>query len=131
METITQNYTKLLKNMIISQFNDKLSKEIDKNITRNNVFNYIDILSNLESSLIEDAKDSLVAIFEAIDKSYCISKERTSKYHIRVHEYRTIFTIFGEITFKRAFYSRKDKTGCYCYLDDYLGLVKHDYFILI
>lgn len=128
METITQNYTKLLKNMIISQFNDKLSKEIDKNLTRNNVFNYIDILSNLESSLIEVAKESLVAIFEAIDRSYANSIERKSKYHIRAHEYRTILTIFGEITFKRTFYSRKDKTGCYCYLDNYLGLAKHDYF---
>ncbi len=128
MEIISNNYENVLKNLIFTQFFDNLKKETDKNITRNNVFNYIDMLSNLENSLSDIACNSLTAILEAIDTSYRLCIERKSKYHIRAYEHRTILTIFGEITFKRTFYSHKDKTGCYCYLDDYLGLAKHDYF---
>lgn len=128
MEIISQNYDKILKEMIFKQFYSNLKVELDKNLTRNNVFNYIDLLSSLDISLVEIAKKSLITIFETIDKGYCNSIERKHKYHIKAHLPRTILTIFGEITFTRTFYSNKSNKGSFCYLDRYLGLKKHDYF---
>ena len=127
MNIIPNNYEKILKEMIFNQFSSNLKKELDKSNT-NKVFNYIDLISNLDSSLCEIAKNSLVTIFETIDKSYSNSIERKHKYHIKAHLKRSILTIFGEITFTRTFYSDKNNNGSYCYLDRFLGLKKYDYF---
>lgn len=128
MNIISNNYEKILKEMIFNQFSNNLKSQLNKTNNSNKVFNYIDLLSNLDNSLCEIAKNSLVSIFEAIDKSYCNSIERTHKYHIKAHLPRTILTVFGEITFTRTFYSDKNNHGSYCYLDRFLGLKKHDYF---
>lgn len=128
MNIISNNYEKILKEMIFNQFSSNLKKELYKNETRNNVFNYIDLLSKLDNSLCEIAKNSLKIIFETIDRSYCNSIERKHKYYIKAHHNRTILTVFGEITFTRTFYTNKFNDGSYCHLDRYLGLKKNDYF---
>lgn len=127
MNIIPNNYEKVLKEMIFSQFSNNLKKELN-NFNSSNVFNYINLLSNLDESLCEIAKNSLVTIFESIDKSYCNSIERKRKYHIKAHLPRTILTVFGEITFSRTFYTDKNNNGSFCYLDRFIGLKKHDYF---
>lgn len=128
MDIISKNYEKILKEMIFNQFSSNLKKELNKTNNTNKVYNYIDLLSNLDNSLCEIAKQSLVTIFETIDKSYSNSIERKRKYHIKAHHKRTILTVFGEITFSRTFYSDKTGKGSFCYLDRFLGLKKHDYF---
>lgn len=128
MNIISNNYEKILKEMIISKFSSNLKKQFEKNVNINEVFNYINLLSNLDNSLCDIAKESLITIFEAIDKSYADSIERKSKYYIKAHHQRTILTIFGEITFTRTFFSDKSNIGSFCYLDRYLGLKKNDYF---
>lgn len=128
MDIIPNNYEKILKDIIFNQFSSNLNKQLYKTDHTNQVFNYIDLLSNLDNSLSNIAKQSLVFIFESIDKSYSNSLERKHKYHIKAHLPRTILTIFGEITFTRTFYSDKHNKGSFCYLDRFLGLKKHDYF---
>lgn len=128
MNIIPNNYEKILKEMIFNQFSSNLKKELYKTDNTNKVFNYIDLISNLDNSLCNIAKQSLVTIFESIDKSYRNSIERKHKYHIKAHLPRTILTVFGEITFTRTFYTDKHNKGSYCYLDRFLGLKKHDYF---
>ena len=128
MNIISNNYEKILKEMIFNQFSSNLKKELYKTDNTNKVFNYIDLISNLDNSLCNIAKESLVTIFEAIDKSYSNSIERKHKYHIKAHLPRTILTVFGEITFTRTFYTDRYNKGSYCYLDRFLGLKKHDYF---
>lgn len=128
MNIISNNYEKVLKEMIFNQFSSNLKKELYKNDNINEVFNYVNLLSSLDESLCNIAKQSLVTIFETIDKSYSNSIERKHKYHIKAHHSRTILTIFGEITFTRTFYSDKHNNGSFCYLDRFLGLKKHDYF---
>lgn len=128
MTIISNNYEKILKEMIFNQFSSNLKKQLNKIDNTNKVFNYINLLSNLDNSLCEIAKNSLVTIFESIDKSYSNSIERKCKYHIKAHHKRTIMTIFGEITFTRTYYSDKNNKGSFCYLDRFLGLKKHDYF---
>ena len=128
MNIITNNYEKILKNMIFTQFITNFKEKLNKPSNKNNVFNYIDIISNLDQSLCEIAINSLNTIFNSLDRSYCISHERTSKYHIKAHTSRTILTIFGEITFNRITYISKLDGSSYCFLDRYLGLEKYDYF---
>lgn len=128
MNIISNNYEKILKEMIFNQFSSNLKKKLYKTYNTNKVFNYIDLISNLDNSLCNIAKQSLVTIFEAIDKSYSNSMERKHKYHIKAHLPRTILTVFGEITFTRTFYTDRYNKGSYCYLDRFLGLKKHDYF---
>lgn len=128
MDIISENYEKILKEMIFNQFSSNLKKELNKTNNTNKVFNYVNLLSNLDNSLCEIAKKSLITIFKAIDNSYKNSVERKHKYHIKSYMPRTILTIFGEITFIRTFYSNKDGKGSFCYLDRFLGLKKHDYF---
>ena len=128
MNIIPNNYEKILKEMIFNQFSSNLKKELYKTNNTNKVFNYIDLLSNLDNSLCNIAKQSLITIFETIDKSYSNSIERKHKYHIKAHLPRTILTVFGEITFTITFYTDRYNKGSYCYLDRFLGLKKHDYF---
>lgn len=128
MNIISNNYEKILKEMIFNQFYKNLKEQLNKTNNTNKVFNYIDLLSNLDNSLCNIAKNSLVTIFESIDKSFSNSIERKHKYHIKAHLPRTILTIFGEITFTRTFYTDRNNKGSFCYLDRFLGLKKHDYF---
>lgn len=128
MDIISNNYTNVLKNMIISKFSDNLKQELNKINNNSTVFNYINLLSSLDKSLCNIAKESLVTIFEAIDKGYRDSYDRKRKYHIKAYHTRSLMTIFGEITFKRSFYSDKNNKDSFCYLDWFLGLNKYDYF---
>lgn len=84
--------------MIFNLISSNLKKRLFKN-NINKLFNYIYLIINFDSSLCEIAKNNLITIFEAIDKSCSKSIERKYKYHIKVHSKRTILTIFGEITF--------------------------------
>ena len=92
MNIISNNYEKVLKEMIFNQFSSNLKKELDK-ITANNVFNYVNVISSLDETLCNLAKKNLVIIFETIDKNYSNSIERKHKYHIKAHHNRTILTI--------------------------------------
>lgn len=128
MEIITQNYEKILKNMIIDKFSEIINNQMSLTNESNQVFNYIKILDTLDDKLCEIALNSLKTIFETIDRGYKNSFERKHKYYIKAHSKRTIMTIFGELTYNKTIYSNKYNEGSYCYLDEFLGLKKYDYF---
>ena len=128
MNIISNNYINVLKKMIINKFKDNLEKVFNKTNDNSDVFNYIGLLSSLDKSLCNIAKESLITILEAIDKGYRDSYNRKNYYHIKAYHERSLMTIFGEITFKRTFYSDKFNKGSFCYLDWFLGLKKYDYF---
>lgn len=128
MEIISQNYEKILKNMIIDNFSQIINDQISLTNESNQVFNYIKILDTLDSKLCEIALNSLKTIFETIDRGYRNSFERKHKYYIKAHSKRTIMTIFGELTYRKTIYSNKYNEGSFCYIDEFLGLKKYDYF---
>lgn len=128
MNILSQNYNNLLKNMIYNIFTTNLKQKLDSLDSNNNVFNYINLLSNLDESLCLIARESLITLFETMDKEYSDSIDRKRKYDIKSHHSRTILTIFGEITFTRTFYQSKLNNKLYCFIDRYLGLHKYDYF---
>ena len=128
MEIITQNYEKILENLIISNFSEIIKGNNQLDAGENKVFNYIKILDTLDEKICEIALKSLKAIFDSIDRGYKNSPERIHKYHIKARCKRTIMTIFGELTYNKTVYSNKYNKGSYCFIDDYLGLKKYDYF---
>lgn len=128
MEIISQNYEKILENLIINNFSQIIKQNNVSNPNENNVFNYIKILDTLDEKLCEIALKSLKTIIESIDRGYKNSPERKRKYYIKAKCKRTIMTIFGEITYNKTVYSNKYNEGSYCYIDDFLGLKKYDYF---
>ena len=128
MNIILQNYNELLKKLIFDNFSNNLNKQLSEMNRNGNVMNYVTLLSNLDESLCIVARESLVSIFETMDKSFRISAERKRKYEIKSHHPRTIMTIFGEITFNRTFYTSKLNGKNYCFVDRILGLHKYDYF---
>ena len=129
MNIVPQNYNNLLKNIILNTFSSNLESILYNSINdSNNVFNYVNLLSNLDNSLCNIAKQSLITCFESIDKSFKYSLERKRKYEIKSFHPRTILTVFGEITFYRTFYKSKLTGKNFCYVDRLLGLHKYDYF---
>ena len=128
MEIITQNYEKILENLIINNFSTIIRQNDNRNPNENKVFNYIRLLDTLDEKICEIAKNSLVTIFEALDRGYKNSIERMHKYYIKAYTTRTIMTVFGEITYHKTIYQSKHTYKSFCFIDDYLGLKKYDYF---
>lgn len=128
MEIITQNYEKILENLIINNFSEIIKRNSRLDTGENKVFNYIKILDTLDEKICEIALKSLKTIFDSIDRGYKNSPERRHQYHIKARCQRTIMTIFGEITYNKTVYSNKYTGKSFCFIDDYLGLKKYDYF---
>ena len=128
MNIISDNYNLVLKKLIFKSLNDNLIKEFNKISSNPNVSNYINLISNLDSSLSKIATNLIETAFESLDKGYLTSKNRKRSYHIKAYHKRSMITVFGEITFNRTFYLNKRTNKCFCYLDRFLGLKKHDYF---
>lgn len=128
MESITQNYEKILENLIINNFSHIIRQNDNRNSNENKVFNYIRLLDTLDEKICEIAKKSLITVFETLDRGYKNSIERRHKYHIKANTTRTIMTIFGEITYRKTIYQSKHTYKSFCFIDDYLGLKKYDYF---
>lgn len=126
MEIITQNYEKLLEEIIKNKFSEVIN--IKNNPNENKVFNYIKILDTLDERICDIAKESLTTIIESIDRGYRNSFERMHRYHIKAKYSRSIMTIFGQITYRKTVYTNKYTNKSFCYVDDYLGLKKNDYF---
>lgn len=82
---------------------------------------------NLQKLFFEGIRNIIVEFIETIDKIYRESSERKKKLYINIkNDPRTIYTIFGEITFTRTYYKYKDENKYYYFIDDVLGIEKYD-----
>ena len=97
MNILSHNYILCLKNLIKDLINNKFDSLFDSLNPNNSVFNYINILSNLDSSFCDLAKQSLILTFKLLDDNFKNSPDRKSKYYIKSHMSRSIMTIFGEM----------------------------------
>lgn len=128
MTIILQNYKNLIQNIFKTHFINNIDNVINNFDSINNVNNYINLLSSYDNFMCNTLRESLIKLLEELDHSFCVSKERKSKYYIKSKHKRTILTIFGEITYTRYFYSSKLDGKSFCYIDRLLGLKKYDYF---
>lgn len=72
---ILQNYNKLLKKVLFDIFSTNLKHQINKFNINGDVMNNISLLSNIDESLCNIAKNTLISIIESLDKAYLISNE--------------------------------------------------------
>lgn len=130
MNIITLNYELEFKNFIKNKISSQIS-EISNNMIEN-LFSfdndkYIKLISDLQ----QNTKNLIINIIkEAIyffDEKFRNSEERKKEYYINIrYDCRTITTIFGDIEIKRTYYSNKDETEYFYFIDNLLGLEKYD-----
>lgn len=126
MTIVSQNYNKMITNLIINEIS-KATTNIQVN-SINNVNNYINLIKSFDEIVNKGILTAIKSYLENLDYEYTISSERTKKYHIKDYCCRTILTIFGQVTFKRHFFKSKLDGKSFCYVDRKLGLKKYQYF---
>ena len=130
---ITQKIKDVLKNKIFSVFSQKIYEMIEITIESFNFSTpkerYLSLISNLQTSIKDIVKSTLVTLFETIDNEYKTSADRLLYYYINKSAVkRTIITIVGEISFSRTYYKDKVSGTCFFYIDTLLGLPKYDHY---
>lgn len=132
MNIITHNYKELLKNLIknnISIFSDKLVDELTDNLFDISSDKYINLIANIQKGIKDIICTSLIEIIESLDLEYKNSLTRKKLYDInKSNVKRTVITIFGEITFKRTYYTNKLMGTHIFVIDEFLDLPKYDHY---
>lgn len=84
---------------------------------------YIDSFLNFQKTINNLGVELIINFISFIDNTYKNSEERIKEYYInKSNVERTIFTIYGEITFKRTLYRSKNNKKFYYFVDDVLGI---------
>lgn len=130
---ITQKIQDVLESKIFSVFSQKIYELINisiESITSNSATTrYLALISNLQTSIRNIVKSTLVTLFESIDEEYKNSKDRLLHYYInKTNVKRTIVTVVGEISFGRTYYKNKTTGKCFFYIDSLLNLPKYDHY---
>lgn len=133
MNSITYFYRNLLKERLksrISSITDEILDSILNSLTdTNNKNTYVSLVSNLQEKVKNLITTIIADTFEEIDRNYCNSIERKSKYYInKSNVERTLITKFGTITFKRNYYVSKLNKSKYFFIDYAFGLPKYDHY---
>ena len=131
MNTISQILSFETKNIIFDNILTKLKEKLFNFFTQSiNNFSknkYISFMLNLQKLFFNEIKKLIITFIETVDNIYRDSKERKQKLYINIkHDPRTIYTIFGEITFHRTYYKYKKEKKYYYFIDDVFGLPKYD-----
>ena len=113
------------KNLLIEwclhQFKEKLHTFLDKLLFETN-HNFIDIIIELQTLSNDFIKYFITKFIETIDYVFKYSQERKEKYYINKIIDRTVFTIFGEIHYKRTLYINKYTNEYFNYVDEVLNI---------
>ena len=88
------------------------------------VFNYVDIISNVNIFLRNQGVTILKNILEKMDSEFRNAPYRTIRYYVKNTRPRTIITVFGELTYLRTEYQDRHTKEQFCYVDRKLGLEK-------
>ena len=111
----------LLIDWCLHQFKEKLHTFLDKLIFETN-HNFIDIIIELQTISNDFIKNFITKFIETIDYVFKYSQERKEKYYINKIVDRTVFTIFGEIHYKRTLYINKYTNEYFNYVDEVLNI---------
>ncbi len=122
--TIQKNYTQDLLNI----FTDKCRTYVAPLTTSLSSLEYGQLISSLSDALAYIGRDALKATFEEMDLAFRNSPHRTSNYYVKQTRYRTIMTVFGEVTYKRTEYIERSTRKPYCYVDRKIKLRSRERF---
>ncbi len=84
---------------------------------------YASMMTNASSWFYSFLRKAFVSAIEKADLLFRTSPGRIQRFYVKQTRSRSIITIFGEITFKRTEYQRRDTKEPYCYIDRKLSLL--------
>lgn len=115
-------------NNALIKIKDKLIDILSSIISNLSTHRYIDSFLNLQKEINNMIIELIIDFISLIDKTYKKSEERRKVYYInKSNVSRTIFTVYGEITFERTLYrSKKDNKRYYYFVDDVLGIENYN-----
>lgn len=113
----------LIINNLVNKFKEKITNIINKFIFSNIKNIYVKLTFSLQELVNELSTDFLKEFIEAVDLKFKNSEKRKKQFYInKSNVKRTIYTIFGDVTFYRTLYQDKYTHEYYNYIDDVLGL---------
>ena len=109
---------------ILEKIKAKLTNAILSILTNFSKNRYIKSFLNLQKEVNNLIIELIIDFISLIDNSYKKSDVRKKEYYINKSNVpRTIYTIYGEITFERTLYRNKNNTKkYYCFVDQILGI---------
>lgn len=113
----------LIINNLVNKFKEKITNIINKFIFSNIKNIYVKLTFSLQELVNELSTDFLKEFIEAVDLEFKNSEKRKKQFYInKSNVKRTIYTIFGDVTFYQTLYQDKYTHEYYNYIDDVLGL---------
>lgn len=133
MNIISQEFKEMLKKRIKKEINKNFLSSVDNLVESifepNSQNKYFDLISKIQETTKNMIKSIIISSIEEIDETFRNSIQRRSRYYInKSNVSRTIVTIFGELTFKRTYYSNKITKNKFFYVDSLLDMPKYDHF---
>ena len=134
MNIISHNFKNVLKNKIKSLIIPNLYSLIDffidnLPISINGKLDYFSFFYNASEVSRQAIKSLIVSSLEELDNQFKISPSRKDRYYINKSNVpRTIYTIFGPITFYRTYYISKSSNKRFFFIDNVLDLPKYDHY---
>lgn len=127
MNIVSQIFNFETKNLLIIELIEKIKSEVINLVelffTNYSSHRYIDNILTLQRKNNNFIKELIVKFIEIIDKTYKKTEIRKKNYYInKSNVKRTIFTIYGEITFSRTLYIEKNSDKYRFYIDEVLGI---------
>lgn len=113
----------LIINNLVNKFKEKITNIINKFIFSNIKNIYVKLTFSLQELVNELSTDFLKEFIEAVDLEFKNSEKRKKQFYInKSNVKRTIYTIFGDVTFYRTLYQDKYTHKYYNYIDNVLDL---------
>ena len=127
MNIVSQIFNFETKNLLIIELIEKIKSEVINLVelffSNYSSHRYIDNILTLQRKNNNFIKELIVKFIEIIDKTYKKTEIRKKNYYInKSNVKRTIFTIYGEITFSRTLYIEKNSDKYRFYIDEVLGI---------
>lgn len=115
-------------NNTLQKIKGKLIDILSSIINNLTIHRYIDSFLNIQKEINDMVVELIIDFISLIDNAYKASDERKKEYYInKSNVSRTIFTIYGEITFERTLYrSKKNNKHYYSFVDNVLGIESYN-----
>lgn len=115
-------------NNTLQKIKGKLIDILSSIINNLTIHRYIDSFLNIQKEINDMVVELIIDFISLIDNAYKASDERKKEYYInKSNVSRTIFTIYGEITFERTLYrSKKNNKHYYSFVDNVLEIESYN-----
>ena len=124
MHILTHSFNEIYKNILTYTLKNSVDTMISPINFNPTVFNYADLISNIDIYLRAQGVNILKNILEKMDHEFRNAPDRTVRYYVKNTRSRTIITVFGELTYLRTEYQDRHTKEQFCYVDRKLGLEK-------